>query len=477
MATSFDGHSLEQLMAMIAAFDPETVKARATLLTQAAADIKSIGETLKSHKVTDWEGAAAEAFQDWVSQAGSATLRLGEYSANGGKYMTLAAQSMVEAKQNMPEAEKVGTAHSNLETAHKYHNDPDAQTFGREAMGDLHEYQVRAAQTMKTLAESYEQSANEMNKAQAPTFPPPPGEFVPLSVADRDHVSRSGGDSGVGVGSGGSGSSTYKSPNPPGSPANESDWVPGHQPQPDNTSTSTTRPASVPVPGFPDREVGVGLDNVGTLPATTVPPTTDMPGGGPVLPGRGPVTPGESIPPLTLPPITGVPKPGGGPGPFGSFPGPSAPSAKAGGIASLPPRDPGITGGRPVSSSEPGRGIPRGTVIGAEGPQTGRGMMGGMGGMGGGASHGPSGASGVGRRLATEPGGVVGGRQPAKGGQPFTQGGSGLVRGTGAGPVAGAGGRTPDRRRESQGSELPDYLTEDEETWQGNRRVVPPVID
>ncbi|MBT2404648.1 MULTISPECIES: WXG100 family type VII secretion target [unclassified Streptomyces] len=473
MATSFEGHSLEQLMAMIAAFDPETVKARGTLLTQAAADIKSIGETLKSHKVTGWEGEAAEAFQDWVSQAGSATLRLGEYSANGGKYMTLAAQSMVEAKQNMPEAEKVATAQSNLETAHKYHNDPDAQTFGREAMGDLHEYQVRAAQTMKTLSESYDQSAKEMDKAQAPTFPPPPGEFVPEGHDGGGYTARSGGGSGTGAGSS---SSSFAPQSSYDAPSNEPGWAPVRQPQPDNTLTPTTGPGSVTVPGFPDREVGVGLDTVGTLPDTTLPPTTALPG--PVGPGGGRITPGEGIPPLALPPITGMPKLGGGPGPFGPFPGPSAPSAKAGGIASLPPRDPGITGGRQVSSTGPGRGIPRGTVIGSEGPQTGRGMMGGMGGMGGvGGSHGVSGGSGVGRRLATEPGGVVGGRQPAKGGQPFTQGGSGLVRGAGAGPVAGTGSRNPGRRHRDQGSELPDYLTEDEETWQGDRRVVPPVID
>ncbi|MBW5486326.1 hypothetical protein GPJ59_31805 [Streptomyces bambusae] len=84
---------------------------------------------------------------------------------------------------------------------------------------------------------------------------------------------------------------------------------------------------------------------------------------------------------------------------------------------------------------------------------------------------------------------MVGGRPPtaggrsATGGQPFTQGGSGLVRNTGPGGVGGAAGhagsgtRTAGKKRADSKGERPDYLAEDEETWQGNRKVVPPVID
>ncbi|MGW1933856.1 hypothetical protein ACWCPG_31875, partial [Streptomyces sp. NPDC001919] len=60
-------------------------------------------------------------------------------------------------------------------------------------------------------------------------------------------------------------------------------------------------------------------------------------------------------------------------------------------------------------------------------------------------------------------------RAAAAGGtaRPFTPGGSGLVRG---------GSTQPGEREETKG-ERPDYLVEDEETWQQGRRVAPPVID
>lgn len=104
-------------------------------------------------------------------------------------------------------------------------------------------------------------------------------------------------------------------------------------------------------------------------------------------------------------------------------------------------------------------------------------------GPGVGGGHGGQNGFAAGRRLASEPGGIVGGKpgtgaRPIAGGQPFTQGGSGLVRnGVGATGHAGARAQTPDKRRDDQPGERADYLVEDEETWQGNRRVVPPVID
>jgi hypothetical protein len=89
---------------------------------------------------------------------------------------------------------------------------------------------------------------------------------------------------------------------------------------------------------------------------------------------------------------------------------------------------------------------------------------------------------------------VVGGRAQQSGqtsARPFTPGGSGLVRGAQPGPGAsaaqgrgvgaplhGAGARTGDSRSDERNGERPDYLTEDEETWQqGARRIVLPVVD
>lgn len=469
--TNFEGYTHEQLLAMIASIDPETVKTRATQLADAATAIKEIGESLKKHQVKGWEGEAAQSFQEWVSRAGSATLRLGKYSEDGGTWMTRAAQTMIEVKANTPKYDT--TAASNLEAAQKYHNDPDAQRVGQTAHSKLSSDHQQAIQQLTKLAQSYEASTTQLNKAEVPTFPPPPGVFAPTESSGEIERPRTGGGSEASLGPGGGSSYVPSTPGGDG-PANEPSGASGRQPSPN----SALPPATVPMPILPDRDVNVDLNHVATLPDKSLPPTTGLPVA-PVGPGGGNVNPVGPVPPLTLPPTTGLKVPG-----LGSLPSTRPPSGLGGSkVVGLPPRDTGIVGGRQISPGGPSTGIPRGTVIGAEGTHpVGRGMGGSMGG-GLGGPHGPSGGSPVGRRLAMEPGGVVGGRQPGvggrpvTGGQPFTQGGSGLVRNGGAMGHAGAGAHAPGNRRGEQGGERPDYLAEDEETWQGDRRVVPPVID
>ncbi|MFD3939952.1 WXG100 family type VII secretion target [Streptomyces sp. NPDC058611] len=495
MATDFEAFTHQQLKAMSEALDPSTVKARAEQLKKAADDIAKIAEKLKKHQVTGWEGEGAVAFQEWVGRAGNATLRLSEYSAHGSHWMTQAVQKMYEA-QTMPAYDTDAAA--NLEAARKYHNDPDSRTIGPQAQSKLNTDHTEAVQLMKKLAEAYELSSTEMNKAEIPTFPPPPAVLVPEGVGGTQDVARSGI---TGPGSTGRAGTPDVSSPPPSrdevGAVGDPGRVAGHPIQPDSTLPPTT------VSQLPDRDVNVNLDSVATLPPTTLPsPTTGTPAG-PLTsgPGSGGLHPIGMVPPIPLPPVGGVKATRGGgigPGGFGggALPGMSGPGGvggKVGGVGGfpgMPPRDSGIVGGRPVASGGPGAGIPRGTVIGAEGAQAARGMGGMGGGMGGGlgGGHGAAGSA-VGRRLAMEQGGIVGGRptgaagRPAAGGQPFTPGGSGLVRnangGTGSGAVghAGAGARTAGTRREDQAGERPSYLAEDEETWQGNRRVVPPVID
>ncbi|WP_073915681.1 WXG100 family type VII secretion target [Streptomyces sp. CB00455] len=486
MATDFEGYTHQQLKAMIASLDPETAKARAAQLKKASEDIAKIAEKLKKHRVTGWEGEGAVAFQEWVGRAGNATLRLSEYSAEGSKWMTDAVQKMVEASK-MPAYDTDAAA--NLEAAKKFHNDPDSQQIRQESSAKLNSEHAEAVKLMKALAESYEQSSTQMNKAEIPTFPPPPQAFVPTGYNPYEDVARDGGGTGTAERSG------YT--DVPSSPtsrdrSNDPGWVPGHPPQTDSTRPPATTLTPPPVPLTPDRDVSVGLDHVATLPPPTTLPQGPVTPGGP-LP-TGPTGVGPVLPPVSLPPFSGPTVPTTGPGRVGTLPGLSGPTLPGGGkfggsLPGLPPRDTGILGGKPVSTSGPSSSIPRGTVIGAEGTQAGRGMNGMMGGGAHGGTHAGVGGPSTGRRLASEPGGIVGGRQPvtgggtAKAGQPFTQGGSGLVRnnagGAGAAPMsqAGAGARTPGKRRDDHGGERPDYLAEDEETWQSNRRVAPPVID
>ncbi|MFE4262351.1 WXG100 family type VII secretion target [Streptomyces sp. NPDC056883] len=491
MATNFESHTHQQLLAMLASANAETLKARGAQLTDAAATIKEIGESLKDHRVTGWEGESATAFQDWVSRTGNATLRLSEYSAEGGKQLTQASQVVIEVKANMPTYDAAAAA--NLEASREYRNDPDAQQIGQQAHSKLSGDRQLAIQQMTKLAQGYEASATGMEMAEVPTFPPPPATFVPKDVSTDMDRARSGDGA---AGAPGGGGSSYAPPVASSPSGSSRDYGSTAGPGGNEPTVPIGTPGPAPVP--PDRNVGTGLDTVGPAPSTALPPAPGVPGSpGPVGPGGGgPVTPGGFVPPLTLPPGVGVQKPIGGVGPGGFGPGGTIPGpggvggkgAGLGGVAGLPPRDSGISGGRPVTPGGPGTSIPRGTVIGAEGAQAGgRGMGGGMG-MGGGGVHGGLGNPMAGRRLATEPGGLFGGGQSGgrsiAGGQPFTQGGSGLVRGgSGAGPAGspmghgGAGAHAPGRRGEGRQGERPDYLAEDEETWQGDDRVVPPVID
>ncbi|MFJ2597975.1 WXG100 family type VII secretion target [Streptomyces erythrochromogenes] len=482
--SGFENYTHAQLYAMIAALDDEAVSARGTQLTEAAKTIKEIGEKLKKHKVKGWEGEAAEAFQNWVSQAGSATLVLADYSEAGGKYLTQTAQIMREVKPkngtgDMPKysASAEASLKEDLATSREYHNDPDAVQLGQEAWSKLSGDHARAVDAMNKLSGSYEQSAAQMDKATIPTFPLPPPVFVPVDHTGSEDMARPGGGSPQGSYTGGSGYGSSGSLGTSGS-TNETGADVGARPKPDS---------GLP-PVIPDREVDVDLDSVTTLPDRPAPPVTTTPGGPIPTTTVGPA-PGPIVPPGAFPPFgggKGLGPVGTGPGigPYPSPTGPGVPGGKAIGTPSMPPRDTGIMGGRPVTSTGPSSGIPRGTVIG-EGTQAGRPMGGGGMGHGvGGGLGGSQGGSPAGRRLVTEPGGVLGGRQvgpvgrPVSGGQPFTQGGSGLLHSS-AGSVGhvGAGTSAPGKRQNDQGGERPDYLTEDVETWRGNRRVAPPVID
>lgn len=101
MATDFEGHTHQQLLAMIASANAETLKTRGAQLADAAKVIMEIGEDLKDYRVTGWEGESFTAFQDWVSRTGNATLHLSKYSAESGEQMTLASQVVIEVKANI----------------------------------------------------------------------------------------------------------------------------------------------------------------------------------------------------------------------------------------------------------------------------------------------------------------------------------------------------------------------------------------
>ncbi|MFE1909581.1 hypothetical protein ACFW96_38970, partial [Streptomyces gardneri] len=415
--------------------------------------------------------------------------------------------AIASAQSAKPRYASHASAKENLEAALKYRNDPDSRTIASNARSQMAASEElaaieakeaankeAAAKEMDRLSEAYKWSSLHMGNNVPPTFPPPPGAFVPQDTGrgrgqgETERIQYPTGDSrttGTDTRTGTDGTRTQPdtrtTPDSPVTPPT------GDRPGPDVVKPGDRPDVPTEVrPGVkPDVPADLGIDSVDTLPHQ--PPTTTGPGPTGTPP---PITKDGGTPPFVttgIPPFTGK----GGPGPLTHTPPVSGgngnprgpvPGGQRAGLNV--PRE-GISGGRQVQSTHgrPATGIPRSTVIGAEqggrnGTGMGRGPMGGgMGGStGGGLGAGQNGITGGGRR-PRDNGRVVGGKAPppppagaaAGGARPFTPGGSGLVRG---------GTTQAGDQREEPNGERPDYLVEDEETWQqGNRRVAPPVID
>ncbi|MEU1860718.1 hypothetical protein [Streptomyces gardneri] len=476
----------------------------------AATRLKTVGDQLEriaeelsaSMRRMDWEGEAEKAFVEWATNVANSTKGLADYSKGGAKWMEENSSAIASAQSAMPRYTSHASAKENLEAALKYRNDPDSRTIAGNARSQMAASEElaaieakeaankeAAAKEMDRLSEAYKWSSLHMGNNVPPTFPPPPGAFVPaqdstvggdssyIGSSNQRDRSSTGSDTSTGTSGTRSQPDTRTTPDSPVTPPT------GDRTGPTDVVKPGDRP-DVPTDVKPDVPADLGIDSVDTLPHQ--PPTTTGPGPTGTPP---PITKDGGTPPFVttgIPPFTGK----GGPGPLTHTPpvsggngnprGPMPGGQRAGLNV---PRE-GISGGRQVQSTHgrPATGIPRSTVIGTEqggrnGTGMGRGPMGGgMGGsMGGGMGAGQNGITG-GRRLASETGGVVGGKAQrpgaagaaAGGARPFTPGGSGLVR----------GGTTQAGDREDTNGERPDYLVEDEETWQqGNRRVAPPVID
>ncbi|MEU5159359.1 hypothetical protein AB0G74_07055 [Streptomyces sp. NPDC020875] len=182
---------------------------------------------------------------------------------------------------------------------------------------------------------------------------------------------------------------------------------------------------------------------------------------GPMGPGGQPSPMGRANPMATGPaaggqgPITG--RGGQSAQPMAGRPNTPSAGSRAG-------RD-GIVGGTPqrATGGTNAPRIPRGTIVGADGPVNARS-----------AARPQPGVIGGGAQSVN---GVVG--APRSGSNAGSRGSRGNFTTGGAGLVGGRPGRTPsDREEERSESTRPDYLTEDEETWTAQRRNAgPPVID
>ncbi|MFF6786186.1 hypothetical protein [Streptomyces sp. NPDC012510] len=490
--TDFESMTHAQLAAMLDSANAEGAYDLAAKLSKAASTITKIGDDLMTYvKGLEWQGEAGDTFREWGGQTASATLHLGEYAEVASRWMGIVSQAIAEAKAVMPDTSETTAAQADLRTAEKSlaatkepgaRNDPDsrklaqtAQTDATAAQGRIDAARYEAVQQMRKLAQAYQQSAAQVNSVEPPTFVPP-AERLDDRWRQAEYVSPVGSQ-------GASGSSAVFTQTGTGRVTSP------------HATTQVAPHGQAQEPADRSEPVSMGIDGLSTLPDSSTPSFPTPPSNGPAQRAEAPpaTQPGPiphsfngggkqlgqsnpgRVPSTTRPPLL----PGQGP---------------ANGGGARMPRETGIVGGRPVPPTS-GRtgGLPRGTVIGGDGTQgrtpMGRGVTPGMP-VGNPNVH-QNGVAG-GRRLASEGGGVMGGRpaQPGRSGtRPFTPGGAGLVRPSGApdpthGSTVGRAGTSShhapasDTRRDRPQGERPDYLVEDEETWnRGNRRTLPPVVD
>ncbi|MEW2580041.1 hypothetical protein [Streptomyces syringium] len=515
ITSDFESQSHEQLRAMIADADADATATQALgeRLKAAGVAIGKIGEDLRTYMShVNWEGEAGDAFRTWGANMVNATTRLGEFSDKAGTWMGHAAETLSTVKSAMPEYSATSKATLNDYLSQhpggfllKPPVNSDAPKPGggvlagptpeaaAAAQKRLDEDHAEAVRLMRQLAGSYVWSAHHMGQVERPQFQPVKEKFMPTPGIDgADYVPAPGAaarpDQATELG-------------PTGSQAHE-----GEPARTVGTGVLSEQEGRVDVAAA--AAAGTSAGAVHGPRQETGSAAVEIDGGvvtprGPALPSSGPAVPSSEggapdqilpSPSRILPPsgdighaktgvvrgaptgevrqrmVPGMPGQGGG---GGTSPGQSV----GGGRVNVPgvgvPND-GIVGGRPMpraTGPSPAQTL-RGTVIGTE-SGSGRPPMGH--GIGAGMPGAPSGRMGGGqnggRRLATESGGVVGGRLAGATDRPFTPGGTGLVR------SPGEANRSLNRSA-SRSRQRPDYLVEDEESWpQSDRRIVPPVID
>ncbi|MEV5141130.1 hypothetical protein AB0K71_22845 [Streptomyces syringium] len=518
ITSDFESQSHEQLRAMIESADPAATRALGDRLKTAGVAIGKIGEDLRTYMShVNWEGEAGDAFRTWGANMVNATTRLGEFSDKAGTWMGHAAETLSTVKSAMPEYS--ATSKATLNSYLSQHPGgfllkppatsdapkpgagvlagptPEAATAAQKRLDEDH---AEAVRLMRQLAGSYVWSAHNMGQVERPQFQPIRDEHMPRDQrSGTEYVPNPGGVSSPALtASGGSANQSVRD-GEPGQAAYVSGAASHDAGVNGVTGTVTSAsPGSSPVamdvdgyvatPNVPTSQSG---GTAGPPPVERVsdraqlPPTPGVPPVGPI--GQAGTTREKEVGGSRQKMATGVPAQGvdgGTAAPRQGVGGGAVPGrGVVGGRVNMPavgaPAD-GIVGGRPVprptgpSSAQ----VPRGTVIGTE-PSTGRPPMGhGIGGVMPGAPAGRVvGGQASGRRLATESGGVVGGRaqQLAAGAvdRPFTQGGTGLVR------SQGETNRSRGASRQRHGEGRPDYLVEEDGVWQqGSRRVIPPVI-
>ncbi|WP_415951360.1 hypothetical protein [Streptomyces sp. KLOTTS4A1] len=500
--TDFDNpaYRLNDMLALIQHAKPNDLENAGDALLKAKDKLNEAAEELDQYVTrVDWKGQGAEEFRRFGRALAQHAWSVGTFANSAGTQMKTASTGLASVRGAMPPRD----GRLDQRTPEDFPiiaQVPDNQEY--QAAVKVERDRQEAITQMNRLASFYAVSEEMLAGQEEPRFPEGLKAAVPRPSSDR---TPSGSVPARGT------TSALSASSDPGA---------------SEVSGSATSPGGTAAPA-PPRNISMGIDSVAAPPAPptttgpTLPTTAPSPGptNGPVPPftsgpvhqiqtgKRGSPTPSKATPPRSTGPVgrpgnasTTTPVTGRSPGITGrptavgteqTSPGRSSSVGRPGIVGGTPSPRPvaasgqngpvgragsGIMGGSPqrAGTGSPSSRMPRGTVVGAEGPAAGRntparpGQSGVIGSNADGAPR-PAGRVTPGTNgIVGAPRGSTPGRRTASG--PFTAGGTGL-----------AGGRAGQRRcneDEQDGSDRPDYLTEDEETWAARRRgAVPPVID
>ncbi|UZI28333.1 WXG100 family type VII secretion target [Streptomyces sp. VB1] len=504
--TSFEGHELNAIIDLVETSNPEHLESAGEALWKVRDAIRRAAKELKDHlKGVDWQGESGTAFRAFGTGLVAHAEKLGDFADAAGTQITVAGTGLASVKSAMPprDSRLIRKMPDDIEFPARIEANPEY-----EAAVKVEKNRQEAINQVNRLASYYSVSEEVLAGQEPPRFEKQLGIYMP-PPRDQEWFLPSSGTSGERSESLGNhavpdaaGRSTQGGPAPVAAANRPPAEVLASAPLPDRSTATEINSVAPP-------QAPTAITGTPPLPSPT--PATGPPGMPPTaVPPPPLMTTRQGNPSRTAGPLTqrtvnqtglGVGKAqpaGGGPvtkGPGGSPVGRPTPMGGGGGSsAGRPPvgsQSP-ITGRSTATGGRPATGQGGASTVGAPGAGGRNGIVGGtpQNAPQGRAAAGASGQRGVigGRGAAaatSRPGGRPGQASGANGvvGAPrkaaaagsnakgFTSGGAGLVRGP-------AGRQKSGRDDDDNGSTRPDYLTEDEETWNAGRRgAVPPVVE
>ncbi|CAL9308787.1 WXG100 family type VII secretion target [Streptomyces sp. SudanB25_2051] len=512
--TNFENAPLNAMLDLLEAANPAELEAAGTALEAARKALNDAARDLKKDAAAvELKGVAGTEFQRFAADLAAYTYNLASFANIVGAQMKVASTGLASVRNarpprdNRPDPKKPTDFPPAERTADNedYQKAVKAERDRQEAINQLNRLASFYAVSESTLAAQEPPKFPERLKAAVPlptgsgsvgdaagSRTAPPTDAPRGARADHPQAAYAG-ERGVPTG-------------PPPRADLPGQASPPAMPDP-SMQIDTIAPAAPPVTAPPAPAPTPTVPSTSTGPFTPPPMAPGLPttGKGPVT-GRNPVAPagprtaGPTTSQYGRPGVPGGPQVGPGtPGQAGRTvaPGQASPVGRPGtpGTPGTPAAGRQNVIGAPGTNNMVGRpGSPGAPVTGRAGapasPVAGRATTGIVGGT---PQQRPATGGGAGSRIPT--GTVIGGQAAAQGRPSAARPATGGVIGANPGAAARSTGRgtpsvngvvgTPRSQRargqkdeEQPGSERPDYLVEDEETWATRRRgAVPPVID